>query len=152
MRVTEVMSYRPIAIDAFATVQTAAQQMRSHVVGALPVVERGQLVGIITDRDVVLRMVAQGERPPWETYVREVMTEHPLTCRPDERLADAVERMVGRNVRRIIVVDEGGAVVGLVSVDDLVLLPETRAMALALLERIALRRGELDGVLDGVQP
>lgn len=151
MKVAEAMSYRPIVIDAYETVQTAAQQMRAHVVGALPVLERGKLVGIVTDRDIVLRAVAPGERPS-ETYVREVMTEHPLTCRPSDPLAVAVGNMMSRNVRRTVVLADDGTVLGVVSVDDLLLIPEMRPLALELLARIAARRGELDGVIDDVHP
>lgn len=150
MNVSDVMSYQPVVVDAYESTQSAAQHMRAHVVGALPVVDQGHLVGIVTDRDLALRVVAPGERP-WETAVREVMTRAPLTCRADEPLETAVARMLARRVRRLVVVDENNAVRGLLSVDDLVLAPETRAMALAVLERIATLRGELDGTFAELQ-
>jgi CBS domain-containing protein len=140
------MSSRPVVIDAFASVQAAAQQMRAHAIGVLPVVEHGNLVGVVTDRDLVVRCVATGGLP-WETYVREVMTEDPATCRPAELLTAAVERMIARRVRRLIVVDAGG-VVGLLSTDDLVLLDETRVMAAQVLQH----RAVLDGSIHGARP
>ena len=151
MKVADVMSYQPVVVDAFETVQSAAQHMRAHVVGALPVVDKGQLVGIVTDRDLALRVVAPGERP-WETYVREVMSRAPMTCRAEEELDVAVGRMLERRVRRLVVVDEGNAVRGVLSVDDLVFIDETRRMALEVLKRIAAMRGELDGTFTELQP
>ncbi|HEX6838330.1 MAG TPA: CBS domain-containing protein [Polyangia bacterium] len=151
MKVADLMSYQPVIADAYETVQSAAQHMRAHVVGALPVVDRGQLVGIVTDRDLALRVVAPGERP-WETYVREVMSRAPATCRADEELDVAVGRMLARRERRLVVVDEGNAVRGMLSVDDLVFIDETRRMALDVLERIAAMRGELDGTFAEMQP
>lgn len=146
MKVSDVMSYQPVLVDAYESTQSAAQHMRAHVVGALPVVDAGKLVGIVTDRDLALRVVAPGERP-WETSVREVMTRAVATCRADELLEAAVARMLARRVRRLVVVDESDAVRGILSVDDLVLAAATRPMALAVLERIATLRGELDGTL-----
>src|SRR6185295_11742083 len=105
MNVADVMSHRPLTLDAFDTVEDAAEVMRARMVGALPVVERGQLVGIVTDRDLVLRSTAHGHRPD-EIYLRQVMTPRPATCRPEEPLEAAVERMITRRVRRLIVVGE----------------------------------------------
>ena len=151
MRVADVMSYRPVVVDAYDTTQQAAQLMRAHVIGVLPVLEHERLVGILTDRDLALRVVAPGERP-WETYVREVMSRAPVTCRADEPLDVAVERMQRRRVRRLVVVGEAGEVRGVLSVDDLVFIDETRPMALAVLKQIAALRGELDGTFTEVHP
>jgi CBS domain-containing protein len=150
MNVADVMCQLPVVIDAFENLEVAAQVMRARVIGALPVVEHEKLVGIITDRDLVLRAVAAGDKP-WETYVREVMTPHPATCRPDETVGNAAERMIGRCVRRLVVV-EGDRVVGMLSVDDLALSPATRALAIQVLQRLALVRGiELDGTFQAVE-
>jgi CBS domain-containing protein len=144
------MSYRPIAIGAFESVQSAAQLMRAQVIGILPVVERGRLVGVVTDRDLVVRCLALGARP-WDTYVREVMTDDPATCRPEEPVAVAIERMIGARVRRLIVV-EGTDVVGLLTTDDLVLVDETRSLALRALQHLAALRGEIDGMFTEPRP
>ena len=144
MRVADVMSYRPQVVDAFETIESAAQRMRAQVVGALPVVEHGRLVGIVTDRDLALRGVAAGARP-WETYVREVMTESPATCLAADSIDDAVERMLTQGVRRLIVVDDAGAVLGMLSVDDLALHDETQPLALKILQELVGVRGAIDG-------
>ena len=143
------MSFQPVLIGAYDTAQEAANRMRGHVVGALPVLESGRLVGILTDRDLAIRVVAAGQRP-WETYVREVMTPHPASCRTDDPLETALERMLARRVRRLVVLDGQSEVVGLLSVDDLVADDRTQPSALRVLRGSAQARGELDGALSDV--
>ena len=151
MNVADVMSYRPLVIGSFATVEEAALLMRAQVVGALPVVEHDRPIGIITDRDLTLRCVAAGERP-WEQRVREVMSGPPATCQADEPIESAIARMAARRVRRLIVVGDSGAVVGMLTLDDLLLGDATRAAATEVLRQILALRGELDGVLSEVRP
>ena len=141
-----MMSHQPVVVDAYDTTQEAARRMRAHVVGVLPVLDGGHVVGIVTDRDLAIRVVATGDRP-WEKYVREIMTPHPLTCRRDAPLDAALEDMIVRRVRRAIVLDEKSEVVGLLSVDDLVADDRTRQSALLLMRASAPARGELDGLL-----
>jgi CBS domain-containing protein len=150
MKVADVMSYRPCIIGEFETVQRAAQMMRANVVGALPVVERGRLVGIVTDRDLVTRGMARGE-VPWDLRVREVMTPNPALCTPEEPLERVVERMIARSIRRILVIDKGG-VAGVLSLEDLAVRAEAQPLALRLLAHLATIRGELDGAVAEVQP
>lgn len=144
MRVVDVMS-RPYAIGEFETVYRAARSMRDNVAGALAVVERGKLVGIVTDRDLAVRAVARGE-PPWELHVREVMTRDPIVCRPGDALATAIESMIERQVRRLPVVDEAGRLVGMLALEDLARRQETLPLALRLLQQGPRLRGELDGL------
>jgi signal-transduction protein with cAMP-binding, CBS, and nucleotidyltransferase domain len=143
MKVADVMSYRPVVIDAYESVQTAALVMRSQVIGSLPVVEHGRLVGVVTDRDLALRGLIRGTRPE-DICVRAVMSEAPATCQRGERLVDAVARMVERRVRRLVVVEDG-AVIGVLSVDDLAMLEATRSLAARVLGALAPLRGDLDG-------
>ncbi len=151
MKVSDVMSYLPVFVDAFDTVQVAAQRMRVHVVGALPVLDQGELVGMVTDRDLAIRVVAAGDRPA-ETYVHQVMTPDPVTCRADEPLEVAIERMARRCVRRIVVVGVGDDVRGIISVDDLVLADETQPLATRLLRELASARSDLDGTFEELEP
>ncbi len=146
MNVGDMMTYRPLVVEAASSVAAAARLMRSHVVGALPVIDDGELVGIVTDRDLAMRLRA--DAPPAATRVRDLMTPAPVAARADEPLDRAVARMLERRVRRLVVVDESDRVCGVLSVDDLVLLPETQALAVRLLQQVALARGELDGTLD----
>ena len=150
MIVADVMSYSPAVIEAFDTVEAAAQLMRARIIGALPVVEHDKLVGIVTDRDLVLRAIAVGERP-WDALVRMVMTPKPATCKPDEPVEIAIERMIGHCVRRLIVVD-GESVAGMLSIDDLMQTPAAQPLAIKVLRRIAQIRGiELDGTFEAVE-
>lgn len=147
MRVDEVMSHRAIVVDADATVSQAARMMRAAVVGALPVVSVGRLVGIVTDRDLAVRVLAR-DLDGRELCVREVMSKNPVTCLPGERVKQAAELMRRHEVRRLVVVDEALEPIGLLSVDDLALYPETGALALEVLAHVPEERGvELDGAL-----
>lgn len=146
MTVADAMSYQPVTVGELQTVQEAARLMRANVVGALPVLSDRRVAGIVTDRDLAVRVVAAGRRPS-ETRVGEVMTRAPVTCRREEALEAVVERMAARRIRRLVVVDASGAAVGVLSVDDLVLMEQTRQMALRILGQIAALRGDLDGTL-----
>jgi len=95
-----------------------AQRMRDEQVGFLPIVDvKGIAVGVITDRDLALRVLAERRRP--STPVRAVMTPGPLlTCLPDETLAAAERRMAEAKKSRALVVDKQGVVLGVISLSD----------------------------------
>jgi len=119
MLLSEIMTRRVGDIAPQATLTEAAQKMRAMDVGALPVREGNQLIGIVTDRDLAL---ALGEVPDaGHITLDRVMSRHVHTCRPDDDLAMALERMAAHRVRRLPVVDDAGDVKGLVSIDDIVL-------------------------------
>lgn len=139
MRVSEIMSCPSILVSECCTVQEAARRMRQHVIGALPVVEGGRLVGIVTSHDLVLQVISRGLLPG-EVYVREVMTMSPAICHPDDSVETAAESMIRSGVRHLIVVDEAGLVAGMLSVEDLALLDQTRALALPVLRELATAR------------
>jgi CBS domain-containing protein len=146
MRVDEIMSCGAKVIEADASVADAAREMRACVVGALPVLSGERLLGVVTDRDVMERIVAT-DADPRTTRVQEVMTPGPLTCHPDEDVDEVVERMLDGAVRRLVVIERHSEhVVGMLTVDDLALASEPR-WAIAVLRRTMLRRDvELDGV------
>lgn len=113
----EVMTRNPVCCLASDNVETAAQSMRTEDIGALPVVENHQtrkLIGIVTDRDLALRVVGQG-RETKSTMVREVMTPNPLTCRPSDDLDTALQIMAQQQVRQVPIVDNDGKVVGIIA-------------------------------------
>jgi CBS domain-containing protein len=94
--------------------------MRDHDCGSIPVVENGEtkrLIGTLTDRDITVRGVAAGKDP--ETPVRELMTESPVTCGPDDEVEIVREVMVARLVRRVPVVADRGVLVGIVAQADI---------------------------------
>lgn len=146
MQVSAVMSHRPEIVDADASVAAAARQMRATMVGLLPVVSGGRLVGVVTDRDLAARALTAGGDAR-NLCVRDVMTRSLVVCHPEDAVEAAVARMVDHAVRRVVVVDrDTGAVAGVLSVDDLALVPERPEWALAVLRRTAERRVELDGL------
>jgi CBS domain-containing protein len=112
MNVKDLMTPRPTVVRPEDTASQAATLMKQNDCGAIPVVaDGGKLVGIVTDRDIVLRAVAAG-KDPRSTPVSAVMTADPVTLSPDSS-ADAAEKlMADRQVRRLPVV-EGGHLVGI---------------------------------------
>lgn len=99
-------------------IREAARLMRTHHIGALVVIDRDRPVGIVTDRDLVVEVLAAAV--PDETItVGDVMTDRPGTIGEDESLSDALVRMADLGVRRLPVVDADGALQGMVSIDDI---------------------------------
>jgi CBS domain-containing protein len=103
------------------TVRDAASKMRDQHVGAVVVVEEDRPLGIVTDRDIVLRAIADG-RDPGTTPVGDVMSRGVKVVRADEKLDDAISSIRAGGVRRLPIVDADGRVVGMVTLDDLVVL------------------------------
>src|SRR5687768_10603929 len=104
--VKDVMTSGPTSIASDEPVVEAARRMQSEDVGSLPVVAAEELVGMITDRDIVLQVVAKG-LDPTKVSVGEVASEHPVTAKPDEPLDAALQRMAKEQVRRLPVVTDG---------------------------------------------
>ncbi len=120
MQAHELMTRKPACVTPDDTVQEAARLMASHDCGLLPVVESrnsSKVVGVISDRDIALRAVAMGLDA--STLVREAMTADPECCDEDSALDDLQRVMSDRQVRRVVVVDGGGACVGIVAQADL---------------------------------
>lgn len=120
MRVRDIMTPDPACCTPDTTAREAATLMRDHDCGSIPVVESLQskrLVGTVTDRDLAVRGLAEGKGP--DTTVRELMTETPVTCGPDDEVEIVREVMVARLVRRVPVADENGVLVGIVAQADI---------------------------------
>jgi CBS domain-containing protein len=104
------------------TVQEAAEKMVQQHVGAIIIVDAsGRPVGILTDRDIVCRVLA-GRRDPRATPIQEVMSADPVTIRVSGSLDAAVFTMRQKGVRRLPVINESGKTIGMVSLDDLIVL------------------------------
>lgn len=115
--VKDVMTTDPLTASPGTTVADAARLMKKHDVGAIVVEEDGEVRGIVTDRDIVVRAVAE-QKPPDSTRVADVVSGDVHTVSPDEPLERAIEQMRRRSVRRLPVV-EGGKAVGILSLGDL---------------------------------
>jgi CBS domain-containing protein len=107
-----------LTIGARATSLDAAQLMNQHKVGSLLVMEEESVVGIITERDLLERVLA-GRRDPAETSVEDVMTAEVLCCQPHTSIEEARSVMKNRRVRHLPVVDDNGQLHGLISIGDL---------------------------------
>jgi CBS domain-containing protein len=127
MQISEVMTPKPIACAADTTVAEAARLMWDGDCGVLPVVADRQLRGVVTDRDLFIALATRNARPS-ELTVASVVRPNPITCLPRDDVHQAMGKMKTHRVRRLPVVDDGGALVGIVSMNDLVLAiaPETR--------------------------
>jgi CBS domain-containing protein len=116
--IREVMTSKVCSIDAEKPVAYAAKMMRDEDVGLAPIVEGDRLVGTLTDRDIAIRVVAEG-RDPESTSVREVASTDLVTVDPQQDLDEALRLMAEHQVRRIPVVEEDGRLVGVVAQADI---------------------------------
>jgi CBS domain-containing protein len=111
----DIMTASPRTIASSATVGEAAKLMRDENVGSLPVVHQDRLVGVVTDRDLAVRVVAEGRDA--STLVVEVASDRPVTVEPTADLDEALQLMAEHQVRRLPVV-EGGRLVGVIAQAD----------------------------------
>jgi CBS domain-containing protein len=118
MEVANVMSMEVEFISPDATVQQAAEMMGELDVGALPVGGPEGVQGVVTDRDLLYRVVAEG-RDPTTLRVREVMSAPTLFCRAGDDIRVAMDLMAAQNVRRLAVQDASGRVAGWVTLADI---------------------------------
>ena len=116
-KVRDVMTDRPRCITPETPVSEAARLMKSEDVGSLPILDGDRLIGIVTDRDIVIQAVAE-EKDPRGMPVREVASQDLVTVGQDEDLSEALSRMASNQVRRIPVVDEDDRLVGIVAQAD----------------------------------
>ncbi len=118
-KISEVMTRDASAIGPEADLQWAAQMMRDLDVGALPVCEDKRLLGMITDRDITIRAVAEA-RAPNATQVTEVMTTGVAWCYEDQSVGEVLQQMGDQQIRRMPVVSrDSNELIGMVSLGDL---------------------------------
>src|SRR5262245_56620810 len=106
MKVKDLMTVDPVTLTPDATLGEAATLMKHEDCGSIPIVEDGRLVGIVTDRDIVVREVAAG-KDPRTTRVSTVMSADPVTIRSDDDAKDAERLIAERQIRRLPVSDDG---------------------------------------------
>ena len=104
--VRDSMTENPKTVEGSTSVSEAAKLMAAENVGSLPVVDGNELVGIVTDRDLVVEVVARGHDPD-SVLVQDVCSEKPVVATPDEPLDEALKRMAKEQVRRLPVVSDG---------------------------------------------
>jgi CBS domain-containing protein len=115
--IQEAMTPNPTTVEPATTAQEAARIMKSKDVGSVPIVEGDKLVGVITDRDLAIRIVAEGRGP--DTTVGEIASKDIVTVDPEQSLEEAARLMAERQVRRLPVVEEDGRLVGILAQADI---------------------------------
>ncbi|MDO8322424.1 CBS domain-containing protein [Phenylobacterium sp.] len=117
MKVSEAMTAQVATAGPADSVQKVAGIMASIETGAVPIVEDDKVVGLITDRDIVLQVVAKGGA--LSTPASDVMSGDIQTCKEDDNLADAAAQMANHQIRRLIVANDAGKLVGILSLGDI---------------------------------
>jgi CBS domain-containing protein len=135
MKVKDIMTKSVAYLNPSSTVTEAAQLMQKHNVGSIPVMDQSGVVGIVTDRDIVVRNVAHGSSPQ-STPVRDVMTSQVKTVTPEMDISDVSEMMAQQQIRRIPVV-EGNTLVGIVALGDVAANPRFDTEASEALSEIS---------------
>ena len=117
MQVREVMTAQVTTATPETTVAEAAAQMDRIASGALPVVQDGKVLGLVTDRDIVVRVVGKGGS--LQTPLSEIMSRDVQSCREDDTVADAAAQMGSHQIRRLVVLDDAGQLSGIISLGDI---------------------------------
>jgi len=128
MQLREIMTHEVEVIDPDATLEAASQKMTTSNISALPVCDGQQLVGILTERDLIGRATAQ-TRDPWTTRVREVMTTDLLSCFEDQESTEALRLMQERQIPHLAVLSRDQRLVGIISLRDIVKPQDEEALA-----------------------
>ncbi len=116
--IRDVMTSDPHTIDAEKPVAYAAKMMREENVGLAPIVQGDKLIGMLTDRDIAIRVVAEGRNPD-QVKVRDVASKQVVTIDSQQDLDEALRIMAKHQVRRLPVLEEGGKLVGVVAQADI---------------------------------
>ena len=119
-RVADAMTADPRSVELDTRVAEVARILRDEGVGSLPVVRDGRVTGIVTDRDLVVRALAEG-RDPESTRVADILSGEPVTVRAEQDLDEALRLMARHQVRRLPVVDDGDGLVGILAQADVAL-------------------------------
>jgi CBS domain-containing protein len=136
MRVSEIMTTDFHMIDSTNSLTQAAEKMKSLDVGFLPVKEGTRLIGLITDRDIVIRGLAE-RKDPGSTQVKDIISSEILYCYDDDSIEDAGRMMEDNQVRRLIVVNHDQVPVGILSLGDIAVRAGQEHLASEILERIS---------------
>lgn len=135
MKVKDIMTKSVVSLNSNDTVKRAASIMSEHDIGSVPVCESNNVIGIITDRDITLRCVAEG-KDCTSQVVREIMSSNPAIGTPDMDIQDASRIMSERQIRRLPIV-ENKNLVGVVSLGDIAVDPKLNQQAEQALSNIS---------------
>jgi CBS domain-containing protein len=136
---SDLMTRSPVWCFATDVVSSVAQLMKEADVGSLPVLDdprTKRVIGVVTDRDLVLNVLAEGRRPDI-IAIGDVMTAKPVTCRADDALDTALSALAQHQIRRVPIVDETEALVGIIALADVALRVEDAAATSEIVRRIS---------------
>ena len=136
MKIQDIMTKKPSTVTPDTGVVQAARLMKDEDIGVIPVVDGDRVVGIVTDRDIAIRAVAEGRRID-ETRVKDVMSTDVKTVKLSGSVEDAMKLMGREQIRRVPVVDDKGHLVGIVSQADVVLEAKDDKHAEDMIEKIS---------------
>lgn len=138
VRCREIMTQQVSTVTPEMSLYDAAKRMKEGDIGVLPVIENdtNKLVGIITDRDIVVRAIAE-EKLVRETFVGAIMTAEVFTAKPEDFAFEAIRTMGDRQVRRVPIIDDNGILQGIVSIADVALEMEDEREIAETLEEIS---------------
>jgi len=137
MKVKYKMTKKVEVATPLTSVKEAAQKMRELNIGALPVCAHGKLIGMVTDRDITIRLIADG-KDPRTTMAEEIMTSNIEWCSDEDEIEEVAEKMEKGRIRRLPVVDRNKFLVGIISVGDIASRGNPKAAG-EILEQVAWR-------------
>jgi CBS domain-containing protein len=140
--VEQLMTPYPIVVDVATPVAQCARLMDDRDIGALGVMREGELVGVLTDRDIVVRAVAR-ERDTRSTTAGDIATTDVVTVTIEATLEDAEGQMMERAVRRLFVVADDGRALGILTLDDLVAYRDPQSIAARQIREYGSVRGDM---------
>ena len=135
MKCREIMTKNVRTSTPDATLREVAAMMRDGDMGAVPVVDKGKLIGIVTDRDIVVRAISEGKAA--DTPISEAMTTELFTVTPDDFVFEAIRLMGDKQVRRIPVINGDGSLAGIIAMADVALEMEDEREIAETLEEIS---------------
>jgi len=118
MKVSEIMSRNVECVDPDTSIKEIAQKMRLLDVGFVPICEGNRVIGTLTDRDITIRHVADGQNP-YRVKARDIMTPNVFYCYADQDVEEVGRYMQEHEVRRVLIFDRGENLVGVVSLGDI---------------------------------
>ncbi len=121
LTVSDIMNRNIVYVEPEDSVYKAAKLMKEHGIGSVVVLKKGELKGIVTERDLITRYIAKGDgRRPEDVKVSEIMTSNPVVVKENTEVDEAARLMVEKNIRRLLVVNSSGKLVGIVSSRDII--------------------------------
>ena len=139
--VEQLMTPYPIVVDVATPITQCARVMEDRDIGALGVMREGELVGVLTDRDIVVRVIAR-ERDPRTTTAGDIATTEVVSVGVDASIDDAEARMIASAVRRVFVMAEDGRALGILTLDDLIAFRDPQSIVAQQIGEYGIVRGD----------